>query len=204
MASGSTGTGTGTGDGDIDDRAEKLEVVLRAIPLHSALAGEQEDRFRGLRLRIGRRQADWRRNMGSLAPLFDDDAHCAKALAGNLATELGEILTVWSRIQAENGPFSEGELQPILTWIDDVVARWRSQARSYAVLEGWTGEAKEVFDGFLGELSERAAAGAAEKLRNVAPTAGNGAPGGGIVGRFIGVLVGGVRRFFHPRPPESQ
>lgn len=188
----------------MDDDAERLEVALRAIPAHSGLVGEQEEQFRRLRLRIGQRQGDWRRSMGSLAPLFDDDAHFAKALAGNLATELAGILRAWSRICSERGPFGVDELQPLLTWIDEAAAQWRSAARGYVALEGWTGEAVEVFDGFLDELSERAVASASEQLRNIEPAVGRGAEDWVIVGQFIRAVMGAVGRVFHPGSPGSR
>ncbi len=142
--------------------------------------------------------------MGSLAPLFDDDAHCAKALAGNLATELTEILKVWARIRCEGGPPPGPELPSLLTWIDDVAAQWRTEARSYVALEGWSGEAVEVFDGFLDELSERAVANAVERLHRVEPTRRAGAGRWGAIGGWIVALMGAVGRVFHPRPPESR
>lgn len=188
----------------LNDDAEQLETRLRAIPAHSGLVGEQEEQFRRLRQRIGQRQGDWRRSMGSLGSLFDDDAHCAKALAGNLATELTEILKVWARIRSEGGPPRRRELQPLLTWIGDVAAQWRAEARGYVALEGWTGEAVDVFDGFLDELSARAVANAVERFHRVEPTRRAGAGRWGVIGAWITILMGAVRRVFHPRPPESR
>ena len=41
----------------VTDDAERIETLLRAIPAHSGLVGEQEEQFRRLRQRIGQRQA---------------------------------------------------------------------------------------------------------------------------------------------------
>ncbi|HJO03937.1 MAG TPA: hypothetical protein QGG47_08180 [Acidobacteriota bacterium] len=187
------------------DNAERLEAALRAIPAHSGLEGEAEEQFRLRRQRIGRRQSDWRRNMGSLSPLFDDDAHCAKALAGNLATELTEILRAWAQVRSSaDRPFRSNELQPLLPWIDEVAEQWRSVARGYVALEGWESEAVEVFDGFLDELSERAVAGAVEELRTGSPSRTVGTGRWGAAAKWVQVLIGAAGRVFHPRPPGSR
>ena len=190
--------------GVVVDGADRIEAILRAIPAHSELEGEPEERFRRLRQRIGQRQGDWRRSMGSLRPLFDDDAHCAKALAGNLATELTEILGAWARIQSENRPPQAVQLQALLAWIEEVAAEWQSVSREYVILEGWKGEAVRVFDGFLGELGERAVTSAVEQLHRVEPRRSAVSGRWGVVGWWSSALIGALVRFFHPRPPRSQ
>ncbi len=137
--------------------------------------------------------------MGSLGPLFDDEAHRAKALAGNLATELSQILEVWTRLRIRRPPAAR-ELQPLLAWLEDLSARWQLEGRRYLAVEGWDGQAAEVFDGFLEEICARAISRAAERLQSAEPVRNRDARRWQLPGRLIGAIVDAVARVFHPRP----
>ncbi len=185
---------------EVPEDAEQLEAVLRAIPDDSGLEGDEQEQFRRLRRRIGQRQADWRRSMGSLGPLFDDEAHRAKALAGNLATELSQVLEVWARLQSEHRRPTARDLPPLLAWVAEVSARWQLEATRYIALEGWDHEAAEVFNGFLGEICERSVDRASQRLRDADPVRVRGRGSWGMPGRWVKALGAALGRLFHPRP----
>ncbi len=172
--------------------AAEVEAALARLPDPSALRPEARERFVRKRQEIHRRYRAWRLSMPSLDTLFDDDRHRAKALAGNLATELEAALMAWVRALQED----EADLPGSQRRLAKQVAAWRSVARPVGRGPGWDAEAVGVFDSFLDELSARAQRRAQTALASP-PTAPSSRVGG-----VLGVLGAGVvtvlRRVFRP------
>lgn len=131
---------------------EALEDALAPLPGRGpGLDDEAAAGFERARRRIHRHHQAWRDGMPALDTLFDDDRHRARALAGNLCTQLEDLLVAWGQARAACGPPDESAH----AFLEAAVAEWRIAARRLGAAHDWSGPARDTFDGFLRELSER-------------------------------------------------
>ena len=134
--------------------AERLESAVAALPAEPpGLSPESTVRFRQARARVGRHHGQWRESLPSMLEMFDDDAHQAKALAGNLATELGGVLRTGVGIAL--GPGGGARSKEIAAWVEESAVEWRRVVGEALGLPEWESEPRDVFEAFLDELTDR-------------------------------------------------
>lgn len=174
---------------------ERLQERLEELPGEGpGLGPDAAEEFSRKRRRIHRHHVTWRDGLPTMETLFDDASHRAKALAGNLGTELEDVLTSWARIRARAGaPDRAAE-----RFIDRTAERWIERTGEFPGAAGWSEEPAEVFEEFLDDLAERARRRGREALRSgpERPTSRSR-----LKALFEAVLRGpvkAVRRFFRP------
>ena len=145
-----------------------------------------------MRSQVGRRHAAWRTGMPAIGELFDDEAHRAKALAGNLATELGDVL----RGTVEIDPAALLSRDRPAAWGVDCCRDWLA-ALEDAGAQSLSGEhARAVYCAILVQLVEREHGRAVELARS--RRLDGVARSSHVFSRAIGWIGAGVRRFFDP------
>ena len=130
--------------------------------------------------------------MPAIEALFDDEAHRAKALAGNLATELGDVL----RGTAEIDPAALLAHDRPAAWGGNCCRDWLA-AIEEAGAQSLSGDhARAVYCAILVQLVEREHGRAVELARS--RHLDRVARSSGAFSRAIGWIGDAVRRFFDP------
>jgi hypothetical protein len=123
--------------------------------------------------------------------LFDDHVHRAKALAGNLATELGDVLRGTARI----APSAIVDRDEPTEWLVVSCRLWRTELRGEDLVGEHGAEAAEMFDAMLEQLIAREHDRAVdEALRSRSEQS----RASGWIPRLIDRLAAPLRRFFRP------
>ncbi len=201
------------------------EAALRSLPRGTLLSATAAGDFERRRDEVGARHRQWRATVGLMDVLYDGDAHRAKALAGNLATEARGVLMAWCAVLSasdsasggrEAGGSSSATLPEIRAAMQAFVGDWREAARALADAEAWespeviepatsgrTHESRpELFDEVLDDLLDRAEREAATRLEQVRGAHG-AASGTGAAAleplRRLALLIGRAwQRVFEP------
>lgn len=144
-----------------------------------------------MRDRAARRHDHWRRSLPAIEPLFDDEVHRARALAGNLATELGDVLRGTARI----APSAILDGEAAAEWLVASCRSWQVSLRGVEIVGSDDPEAVEFFDAMLAQLVERERDRALEVARDRVAAA---APEPSVLRRFLRIVAVPLRRFFRP------
>lgn len=168
--------------------AQQLEGLIEPPPdLDAARLTE----WRTMRRLAHRRHARWRASVPAIESLFDDASHRAKALAGNLATELGDVLRGTARIAPEAVVDGTAPAE----WLVASCRDWKHALRGGELVQEAGPHAVELFDAMLEQLVDRERDRAIEEARRQVPGGGGQE---GRLRRIVQRLLRPVARFFRP------